>query len=52
MEDIVGAWIVYGRKREPKEFFEFGERATMQKHLQKLLSQDVIAFDAGRYHRI
>lgn len=52
MDDIVGAWIVYGREREPKEFFEFGERATMRKHLQKLLAQDVIAFDGGRYRRI
>ena len=52
MKEIVGAWIVYGRKREPKELYEFGERTNMQKHLEKLLAQDVIAFDDGRYYRI
>ncbi len=52
MKEIVGAWIVYGRKREPKEFYEFGERTNMQKHLEKLLAQDVIAFDGERYCRI
>ena len=52
MEEIVDACILYGRKREPKELYEFGERAHMQKHLEKLLTQDVIAFDGGRYYRI
>jgi hydroxyacylglutathione hydrolase len=36
MEEIVGAWMVYGRQREPKAFFEFGERALMKKHLDRL----------------
>ena len=52
MEEIVGAWIVYGRKREPKELYEFGERTNIQKHIEKLLAQDVIAFDGGKYYRI
>ena len=52
MEEIVDAWILYGRKREPKELYAFSEQAHMQKHLEKLLKQDVIAFDGGRYHRI
>ena len=52
MQEIIGAWIIYGRMREPKELYEFGERANMQKHLEKLLAQDVIAFDGGRYYRI
>lgn len=52
IEEIVGAWIVYGRKREPKELYEFGERTNIQKHIEKLLAQDVIEFDGGKYHRI
>jgi len=34
--EIAKAYIVYGRPREPKEFFEFGERAIMKKHLERL----------------
>ena len=52
MQEIVGAWIVYGREREPKELYEFGERTNIQKHIEKLLAQDVIEFDGGKYHRI
>jgi hydroxyacylglutathione hydrolase len=36
MDEIVEAWIVYGRPREPEAFFEFGERAIMKKHLERL----------------
>lgn len=49
LEDIVGAWIIYGRPREPKAFFEFGERAHMKKHLDRLMNQGVITKDGDRY---
>jgi glyoxylase-like metal-dependent hydrolase (beta-lactamase superfamily II) len=52
LKEIVGAWIVYGRKREPTELYAFGERTNMQKHLEKLLAQDAIGFDGERYFRI
>jgi hydroxyacylglutathione hydrolase len=42
MDEIVEARIVYGRPREPKEFFEFGERAIMKKHLQRLIKMGAI----------
>jgi len=51
LEDIVGAWIVYGRPREPKAFFEFGERAIMKKHLQRLLDSGRIHAFEDRYRR-
>jgi glyoxylase-like metal-dependent hydrolase (beta-lactamase superfamily II) len=51
-KDIVGAWIVYGRPREPKAFFEFGERSHMQKHLEKLMNQGVVAIKGERYFKI
>ncbi|MCM2357901.1 MAG: MBL fold metallo-hydrolase [Geobacteraceae bacterium] len=47
LEEIVNAWIVYGREREPKEFFEFGERANIQKHLDRMVKEGTVAFDAG-----
>jgi len=51
LEDIVGAWILYGRRREPKAFFEFGERAHMKKHLEKLMNEGRVAKD-GSFYRI
>ena len=49
LEEIVGAWIIYGRPREPKPFFEFGERALMRKHVKRLLDQGRISETDGRY---
>ncbi|MDD5206196.1 MAG: MBL fold metallo-hydrolase [Desulfobacterales bacterium] len=51
LEEIVGAWIIYGRPREPKPFFEFGERALMRKHVKRLLDQGRISETDGRYRR-
>jgi len=39
MEEIVSAWIVYQRPREPVPLYRFGERAIMGKHLEQLLQQ-------------
>lgn len=51
LEEIVGAWIVYGRPREPKAFFEFGERALMKKHLKRLWEQGRIGQAENGYYR-
>ncbi len=51
-DDIVGACIVYGRPREPKAFYEFGEKAIMGKHLQKLIKEGRVAEKDGRYHSV
>jgi glyoxylase-like metal-dependent hydrolase (beta-lactamase superfamily II) len=51
LADIVGAWIVYGKPREPKAFYEFGERLHMKKHLEKLMKEGVVSLDGERYHR-
>jgi hydroxyacylglutathione hydrolase len=50
LEDIVDAWIIYGKPREPKAFFQFGERVHMKKHLEKLMSQGVVAVENDRYY--
>ena len=49
MDEIVGAWIIYGRPREPKAFFEFGERAHMKKHLEKLMKEELVKKN-GEYY--
>ena len=49
LEEIVGAWIIYGKPREPKAFYEFGERSHMKKHLEKLMDEGHVFLDGNRY---
>jgi hydroxyacylglutathione hydrolase len=51
MADIIEARIVYKRKREPNEFFDFGERAIMGKHLRRLIKKGEVTFDGAAYLR-
>ena len=48
LDDIAEACIVYGRPREPRAFFEFGERAIMKKHLERLTKNGRI-LQEGKY---
>lgn len=50
-QEIVEAWSVNGKAREPRYFFEFGEWAIMQKHLEKLMWLGRVAHEQGRYLR-
>ncbi len=49
MEGIIGAAIVYGRPREPRHFFEFGERAIMEKHLERLKRKGLVTRDKDMF---
>lgn len=49
MSDIVDARIIYGRKREPAEFYDFGERALMGKHVQRLMKNGIVVSDDSLY---
>jgi glyoxylase-like metal-dependent hydrolase (beta-lactamase superfamily II) len=49
MEMIASAWLIYGKPREPKEFFEFNERILVGKHLEYLLQRGKIMLDTNRY---
>jgi hydroxyacylglutathione hydrolase len=51
LDDIVEACIIYGKPREPKAFFEFGERAHMKKHLEKLVRKGIVRMEGERYVR-
>ena len=52
MEEIVEACIIYGRPREPKAFFELGERGLMKKHLERLMRSGRVVQQKGRYIKI
>ncbi len=49
LEEIIAAWLIYGKPREPLFFYEFGERALVTKHLQWLEKQNRIIFDNNHY---
>ncbi|MGD9300101.1 MAG: MBL fold metallo-hydrolase [Desulfobacterales bacterium] len=51
MADIVDAWIVYQRPREPKEFYALAEEMIMQKHLDLLISSSQVAKEGDAYVR-
>ena len=51
LQEIVNTWIVYGRPREPKAFYAFGEQAIMAKHLEKLVKEGRVVFKGGKYHK-
>jgi hydroxyacylglutathione hydrolase len=52
LDDVVEACIIYGKPREPKAFFEFGERAHMKKHLEKLMREGIVRREGERYVRL
>jgi hydroxyacylglutathione hydrolase len=49
LEEIVDSWIIYGKPREPKEFFAFGERVHMKKHLEHLQKRGIVCTEDGLY---
>jgi len=51
MTDIVDAWIVYQRPREPKEFYALTEAMIMQKHLDLLVSNSTVVKEGESYVR-
>jgi glyoxylase-like metal-dependent hydrolase (beta-lactamase superfamily II) len=52
MDEIVNAWIVYRKPREPEEFFAFAEKAIMGKHLDDLTERGRVEEKEGRYYRV
>ena len=52
MADIIDQWIVYGRPREPREFFTLAEGMIMQKHLDLLISGLMVVKEGEHYRRI
>lgn len=49
MEAIISRCFVYQKKREPAAFFEFGEKAIMGKHVERLLKNGKIVQEGDNY---
>ncbi len=49
LEQISSAWLIYGKPREPKEFFEFNESALIGKHIEYLEKRGSITLDKNQY---
>ena len=52
MEEIVKAWIIYGKPREPEAFYAFGEASHMKKHLARLMKQGRVGMENNTYFLI
>jgi hydroxyacylglutathione hydrolase len=51
LEEIVNRWIIYGRERKPRYFFDLGEREMMRKHLQRLIASGQVVKRDTHYSR-
>jgi glyoxylase-like metal-dependent hydrolase (beta-lactamase superfamily II) len=51
MSDIVDAWIVYKRPREPLAFYRHAEQALMEKHLDELITAGRVMREGRLYRR-
>ncbi|NPU84093.1 MAG: MBL fold metallo-hydrolase [Syntrophaceae bacterium] len=49
LQEIVSAWICYGKPRAPKAFFDFAEGALIRKHLEYLLKRGLIRRKGEHY---
>ncbi|KQC09460.1 MAG: hypothetical protein APR62_14255 [Smithella sp. SDB] len=52
LEEIAGAWLIYGKLREPKEFFEFNERVLVGKHIEYLERNGKIVLYKNKYMKV
>ncbi len=49
LEDLMNYWIIYGKPKEPRVFFELGERLHIGKHLELLLKKGAVKRLDGKY---
>ena len=52
IQDIVNAWIIYRKPKEPLSFYTFTEKALMTKHLERLMRKGVVEHDNGSYRKV
>ena len=52
MNEIVDAWIVYRRPREPLAFYRHAEQSLMGKHLEELMAEGRVILEKERYRKI
>ena len=49
LKEIVNAWIVYRKPREPKPLYEFAEKAIVIKHIEALIEKSIVYETGDRY---
>ena len=49
LAEIMGAWVFYGRPKEPRDFYEFGERLHAGKHLDWLRAKGLLVERDGKF---
>ncbi|NCO52145.1 MAG: MBL fold metallo-hydrolase [Deltaproteobacteria bacterium CG_4_8_14_3_um_filter_51_11] len=49
LEDLMAHWIIYGKPKEPRVFFELGERLHIGKHLERLLKKGAVKRVDGKF---
>ncbi|MFA6345563.1 MAG: MBL fold metallo-hydrolase, partial [Syntrophales bacterium] len=49
LAEIMGAWVFYGRPKEPRDFYEFGERVHAGKHLDWLKAKGLLVERDGKF---
>jgi hydroxyacylglutathione hydrolase len=52
LEKILSAWLIYGKPREPREFFEFNESVLLGKHIEYLERRGKIMLYNNQYVKI
>jgi Zn-dependent hydrolases, including glyoxylases len=52
LSEIAAAWLIYGKPRKPREFFEFNERVLVKKHLDYLVRQGRVLCDKDIFSRL
>jgi len=48
-DEIIDQWIIYKKPRKPLEFYLFGERAMIKKHLEQLMKRGRVVLQGERY---
>ena len=52
LENIIDAWIIYGKPREPETEYKLIEGGYMKKHLERLIGLGSVAMDGNRYYKV
>ncbi len=52
IESLVENWILYGKPREPIEFYKYGERVHIIKHLKRLIARGRAVSDGTKFKRV
>ena len=50
LDEIVNQWFIYKKPRKPRNFFEFGERGMIKKHLSRLIKKKAVSRKGNKYH--